>query len=56
VSPSELKDIRKRLGLTQAELAKVLGVVPSTVAKWEQSIHPIDPTAARLLALLSNSK
>ena len=31
----DIKGIRKKLGLTQAELAKRLGVDPKTVQNWE---------------------
>lgn len=30
-----LKDIREKIGLTQADLAKEIGVDRSTVSKWE---------------------
>ena len=33
---SELKALRKRLGLTQAELARAVSVAPNTLARWER--------------------
>ena len=33
---SELKELRIRLGLTQAELAGAIGVAPNTFARWER--------------------
>lgn len=33
--PKRIADARKRLGLSQAELAKKLGVSTGTVAGWE---------------------
>jgi transcriptional regulator with XRE-family HTH domain len=35
---AKLKDRRKALGLTQAELAELLGVRMNTVARWENGI------------------
>ena len=32
----ELKALRTRLGLTQAELARAVGVAPNTLARWER--------------------
>lgn len=34
--------IRKRLGLTQGEFARLLSVTPATVARWEQGVHVPD--------------
>lgn len=34
----EVKEMRLRLGLTQKELSKKLGVSLSTVARWEQGL------------------
>ena len=33
---NKLKDLRKKLGLTQKELAEELGVLTNTLARWEQ--------------------
>jgi len=37
----ELKERRTALGLTQAELADILGVKPNTVARWERGLLPV---------------
>jgi DNA-binding transcriptional regulator YiaG len=38
---TEFEDIRWRLKLRQTDLAKVLGVHPVTVNKWEKGARPI---------------
>ena len=38
---AELKALRARLGLTQAELADKLGVERNTVNRWEMGLLPI---------------
>ena len=48
----EVKRIRKRLGLTQAELAKELGVTRVSVARWEIGMYAVPEMAARLLERL----
>jgi DNA-binding transcriptional regulator YiaG len=39
----ELKEWRRRLGLTQVGLARLLGVSRNAVARWEWGRHPIPP-------------
>lgn len=38
---SAIAKARKARGLTQAELAKIVGVSPGTVAAWETSRHGV---------------
>ena len=38
-----IRSIRERLGLTQEQLARLLGVHPLTVSKWERGL--LQPTA-----------
>jgi transcriptional regulator with XRE-family HTH domain len=40
----ELKEKRAALGLTQAQLAEILGVKPNTVARWERGLLPVPRT------------
>ena len=45
----ELKTLRTRLRLTQAELGKRLGVARVTVARWELGLRRVPELAARLV-------
>jgi transcriptional regulator with XRE-family HTH domain len=38
VTAAEVRSIRDRLGLTQEQLAQLLGVHPLTVSKWERGV------------------
>lgn len=50
--PEQIKSLRLRLGLTQAEAAALCGVAPNTWARWERSeIVPKAP-ALKLLSIL----
>jgi DNA-binding transcriptional regulator YiaG len=48
----ELKSLRKRLGVSQAKLAKGLGVTENTVARWERGEVPISEPLSRLLRII----
>jgi len=50
LSPGTLRREREVRGLTQRELAEQVGVAHSTMGKWESGLHPVNATAARLLA------
>ena len=47
--------IRRSLGLTQAQLAQLLGVHPLTVSKWERGISSPNPHQAALLESFQNA-
>jgi len=49
MTPLELKNTRKAIGLTQARLAELIGVTDSTVARWEMGVHPISFPIEQLL-------
>jgi transcriptional regulator with XRE-family HTH domain len=50
---SEVTGIRERLGLTVAELARILCVNPATVYRWEGAAMPaIDPLHRQLVLQL----
>jgi transcriptional regulator with XRE-family HTH domain len=49
VTGNELREIRTRLGLTQEELGKRLGVRKMTVWRWEHEYRHIPELATRLI-------
>ena len=52
LSPGLIKKLRKKLGLTQAQLAALLDASPTTVAFWEQGrTRPKADTKAQIVAL-----
>ena len=56
--PQKLRQIRERLGKSQAELGELLGVAGNTVARWERGLL-IPPRIAELAAeylLLTHKK
>jgi DNA-binding XRE family transcriptional regulator len=50
VDASALRRLRKRLGVTQAQLAEELGVHRLTVVKWEAGTHRIPESVAKLVS------
>ena len=49
-----MRRIRHGLQLTQAALARVLGVTRVTVARWETGVYAIPEPTARLLQRVRN--
>ena len=47
--PKKIHQIRKRLGLSQAEFGELLGVAGNTVARWERG-ELVPPKVAELAA------
>jgi transcriptional regulator with XRE-family HTH domain len=45
----ELRECRERLGLTQAELAREVGVRSDTLSRWERSERKIPKTVEILV-------
>jgi transcriptional regulator with XRE-family HTH domain len=43
MTPAELTEARKSLGLSQVELAKVLGIHPTMLNRWEHGKAKIPP-------------
>ena len=48
-----VKNLRKKLNMTQNVFASVLGVTKKTIEKWEQGVNPVKGCSARLLYLIS---
>lgn len=49
MTPDQVKRIRQELGLTQAQLAQLMGVHALTVSKWERGVGSPTPHQAALL-------
>lgn len=54
LSPQEIKDIRKSMGLTQLRFALELGVTPLTVTWWESGKHSPSVLALQKLLILQS--
>lgn len=52
IMPEEMKRIRKKLDITQKELAELIHCSKSTVERWEMSEEPIKGPVVLLLKLL----
>ena len=52
ISGQELRFLRTEMGITQAELAKVVHHDTQSVGRWERGEFPIEPTAEALIRLL----
>lgn len=52
---SQVRAIRERLGLTQAQFEELLGVGPKTVVRWERNTVCQSATADRLMRLVEAS-
>ena len=55
MTPRRLRELRKRLDLTQAALAERLGVAPNTVARWERGELNMKASTALLIELISQN-
>lgn len=52
----DIKAIRSRLGLTQAQLGEAVGVDQSTVSNWENGSPPRGPARKLLIKLAAPRK
>ena len=52
MTPSQLKQARQHLRLTQAAMAKAMGIGTRKFERWEGGHSPISPEGARLVELL----
>jgi putative transcriptional regulator len=55
MTPDQIKDLRKRLGLSTMALAIRLGVSVDTVRSWEQGVRTPRPAVLSLLRALDAS-
>jgi DNA-binding transcriptional regulator YiaG len=53
MSSNELRFLRTEMGMTQAEVARVVHHDAQSVGRWERSEVPIEPTAEALIRLLA---
>lgn len=57
MSATDVRKLRERLRMTQAQFGRVLGVHPLTVSRWErQEVHPDGATAQLLRVLETRSR
>jgi DNA-binding transcriptional regulator YiaG len=49
---SDIKNLRERLGMTQVEFARLLGVAPNTVARWERGELGLSHSSLKLFSVL----
>lgn len=52
MKPDQIKQARQQLGLTQAAMAKVMGIGTRKWERWEGGHSPISPEGARLVEML----
>lgn len=53
--PTDIKEIRKALGMTQGVFASVMGVSTKTVEAWEQGVNAPNGPSCRLLGLFKSN-
>jgi transcriptional regulator with XRE-family HTH domain len=53
---AELKDKREKLGLTQTELAEILGVKMNTVYRWESGILSVPKSIVLAMVTVENQR
>ena len=56
MTSKELKAWRKKNGYSQGKLAKVLGVIPLTVSRWERGVREIPSFLHLALKCLEGKK
>ena len=52
MTPEQLKQARYQLGLTQAAMAKAMGIGTRKWERWEGGHSPISPEGAKLVEML----
>ncbi len=54
--PGDVYDLRYRLGASQQELARLLGVRQQTVSDWETGLHAPQGASRRLLSMVAEQR
>lgn len=54
--PDDVSTLRYRLGASQQELARVLGVRQQTVSDWETGLHAPQGASRRLLSMVAEQR
>ena len=54
MTKEQLKQARHQLGLTQAAMAKAMGIGARKLERWEGGHSPISPEGARLVEMIFN--
>lgn len=52
MTPTQLKQARHQLGLTQVAMAKAMGIGTRKFERWEGGHSPISPEGAKLIEVL----
>ena len=52
IQPTDIRAIREREGASRDDLARLLGVTPETLGRWERGLHRPEGPALRLLTLV----
>lgn len=52
----EVRRLRVQLGLTQVQLAELVGVASNSIARWERDEMAVRESAARLMRLLAQQR
>lgn len=55
MTAAEVRRIRERLGLTQAELAARIGVHTMTVSRWERGVVNVPEPVGRLIRFVASA-
>lgn len=53
MTPTELRQLRRRLSLSQAKFAALVGVATNTMARWERGELGMKATTARLIQFIT---
>ncbi len=54
MNPTEIKEIRSKLGVTQERFAQMIGVTFGTINRWERGVVKPSPLALEKIKALAN--